>query len=78
MQTVFVDAKARREIDRDARDPFDNQKAIERLADVYSRNGRLINVFATGLYCTPWRKNRDPLYQSFDGEATPDHRTPSA
>lgn len=78
MQTVFVDVKAKREIARDARDPFTSQQAIERVADCYSRGSRLVNVFPTGMYCKPWRENRDPLYQSLDGKATLDYRTTGA
>lgn len=81
MSTVFVDAsepRRRRELARDARDPFDQQKAIEQAADAYSRGGKVVQVYPSGRYVKPWRESREPLYESAHGRATPGYRPPAA
>lgn len=81
MSTVFVDAtnpRRRRELARDARDPFAQQQAIESLADAYSRSGKTVQVYPAGLYVKPWRESREPLYESAHGRATPGYRPPAA
>lgn len=73
MTTVFVDAtnpRRRRELARDARDPFDDAQAIKNLADAYSRSGKTVQVYPAGLYVKPWRESREPLYESAHGLAT--------
>jgi hypothetical protein len=83
MTTVFVDytnPSRPREIARDARDPFDHQPAIEQLADAYTRRqfasdpGRIVRVYASGLYVPHWRQNNNVLYESCGGRATEDFR----
>jgi hypothetical protein len=77
MSTVFVlvPSKGRpREIARDARDPLENQADIERTADAYSRGARMIRVYPAGQYVTPWRLASEPLYESYDGNPTPEYR----
>jgi hypothetical protein len=70
-----VPSKGRpREIARDARDPLDNQADIERTADAYSRGARMIRVYPDGLYVNGWRQISSPLYESYDGQATPEFR----
>lgn len=78
--TVFVDASAkpRREIARDARDPFENVVAIEKLARAYSvgGKGRTVQVWPEGLYTKKWRQQNhlDALYECHDGKPTEDYR----
>jgi hypothetical protein len=77
MTTVFVlvPSKGRpRELARDARDPQEEQTAIESLADVYSRGARMVRVYPAGMYIKPWRQQKDPQYESYDGHATPEFR----
>jgi hypothetical protein len=77
MSTVFVlvPSKGRpREIARDARDPLENQADIERTADAYSRGARMVRVYPDGLYVTPWRQAKEPLYETYDGQATLEFR----
>ncbi len=78
MTTVYVDFSVKnkpREIARDARHPFDAQDAVEQMACTYSRNGRLVRMFAVDQYIDPWRKRKnDPLYEAYDGSPTEDWR----
>jgi hypothetical protein len=77
MTTVFVlvPSKGRpREIARDARDPTEKVTEIERTADAYSRGARMVRVYPDGLYVKPWRQQDEPLYETYDGQATPEFR----
>jgi hypothetical protein len=77
VQTVFVDFtdhRRPREIQRDARDPFDSAAALEQLARVLSASGRTVRVYATGPYVPPWRKSKTCLYESRNGTPTEDYR----
>jgi hypothetical protein len=77
MSTVFVlvYSKGRPiEIARDARDPTEKRADIERTADSYSRGARMIRVYPAGQYVKPWRQQSEPLYETYDGQATPEYR----